>query len=462
MMSEVRVPVHPKYAAEIQADPAKIDALVRCKNSFREFLNYWKFVDQEGKAVKILGEEVWAGQEQIIEAQMNVPKFYNLKARKLGVTTLSIAFDAWVLRFRDENARVHLFSRRDEAAKEMLEFIKFGLERLPPWMQLPYAKKPTLDELRLRAADDDLRVCKSYPTSDETAVEGTCTHGHVDEWARMGNPELVWQAIEPTMAGSCHIITTGRGPVNFSANFWRKCMAGDTDFLPLFVHALNRPDRDPGWLERKRRSMTEEAFRQEFPMTWEDALFAGGRFTFRRVDVDVAGTGRGPQEPQAGHRYVKSWDIGRHQDAAVGVVLDVTTDPVEVVEYVRLRGVPYPALQRTIERIHSLYSGPTVIEKNGPGEAVAENLEGVKESELILFNTTQRSKAKIIEELQVALENRHLRWSASAWQQLDAEIRGYQIPDDSIVQDSVMALAIGNSHTTVPFSSGRIGQVLEV
>ena len=136
---------------------------------------------------------------------------YFLKARKLGETTIACAYDAWVMRFRDANARVHLFSRRDDAAMELLAAVRVGLERVPTWLQLP-VMRATSSVYELSAGKDDRRLAKAYPADRETAVESSCTHGHVDEWARMGNPRKVWQAIEPTMAGSCHIVTTGLGP----------------------------------------------------------------------------------------------------------------------------------------------------------------------------------------------------------------------------------------------------------
>lgn len=462
MAEEVRIAVHPEYSAAVQADEEKVQELVRCATSFTHFLRYWKFLDQETGVQRILGEELWDGQEQLVEAMENVPKLFAFKARKLGFTTLEEAYDGWVARFRDKNARVHLFSRRDDAARELLEAVKYGLDRLPEWMKLPYAKAPTTLELRLRGEDeDDTRIVKSYPTSEETAVEATCTHGHVDEWARMRNPRLVWQAIEPSMAGSCHIITTGRGPVNFSSVFWRQCMAGDTDFVPIFVDALARPDRDWEWLEQKRKGASRQHVAQEYPMRWEDAMIGDGDLMFSSVDVDKAGDGFGPSPPEKDHRYIKSWDIGRHKDAAVGTVFDASEDPTQVVEYVRLRGVPYPHLQEQIQRIHHLYPGKTVIEKNAAGEAVAENLVGIPDHELILFNTSAKSKARILEELRVALEQHHLKWDALSWPQLDSEVRGYMIPDDHIVQDSVMSLAIGNAHLSQAFSVGKVGKVLE-
>lgn len=459
--SSTKVIVHPMYAAEVAANKWMQDELIACQFSFRYFLNYWRYLDQETKTVRALGDEIWEGQEQIIEAMEEADKYFNLKARKLGATTIEIAYDAWVARFRDENGRVHLFSRREDAAKELLNAVKKGLKALPPWMQLPYLASPAL-ELKMYGGEEDERIVKSYPTSEETAVEATCTHGHVDEWARMKNPESVWQAIEPSMAGSCHILTTGRGPVNFASQFFRKCMAEESDgVVPIFLDALQRPDRDAKWLEKKRKGMTPEAFRQEFPMKWEDAMYAGGTFKFRYSDIEIAGRGIGPTPPIDGHRYVKAWDVGRHYDAAVGLVLDVTSTPSQVVEYVRLKGVPYPALQKRIERVHLLYpKGITVIEKNHAGEAVAENLENVPEHQLVLFDTGQKSKARILEEFQLELEAQGIKWSAHDWPNLDMEVRGYQIPDDDIIQDSVMAIAIANANASAAYSAGRAGKIL--
>ena len=42
---------------------------------------------------------------------------------------------------------------------------------------------------------------------------------------------------------------------------------------------------------------------------------------------------------------------------------------------------------------------------------------------------------------------------------LDSEVRGYQVPDDNIIQDSVMSLAIGNAHADAPFGTGKVRPV---
>jgi hypothetical protein len=460
----VVVPLTLAGLLHLQDDPDDLDLLLGAAGDFRPFLDLWQFTDQERGEIRVLGEVLWPAQEEFVNAttapgaqdeQTGASWLYVLKARKLGETTIACAYDGWVLRFRDPNARVHLFSRREDAARELLQTVKFGLERLPRWLQLPVVRS-TASEYELRAGPDDRRLAKAYPADKETAVESSCTHGHVDEWARMGDPAKVWQAIEPTMAGSCHIVTTGLGPANFTAKYWRRCLAGDARHHPCFIGALARPDRSQAWLHGKRTSMDEQQFRQEYPTTWQDALYGGGDYVFRTRDLDGCTRDfHSPGPAQPGRKYVKAWDIGREQDAAVGVVLDVTEDVHDVVSYRRLRGVSYPEIQREIETMHKAYPGPTVIEDNAAGQAVRENLN-LPEHQVLGFNSNRSSKARITEQLKIAVQSWVIKWDAAALPQLDAEMRGYQLPDDHIVQDSVVALAIALDHAPHAHQGGRI------
>jgi hypothetical protein len=167
-------------------------------------------------------------------------------------------------------------------------------------------------------------------------------------------------------------------------------------------------------------------------------------------------------DPVRGRKYVKAWDIGRHRDAAVGIVLDVTDERHDVVWYGRYREVRYPDLQAEIERVHRSYPGLTFVEKNGPGEAVLENLN-IPEHEREGFATTGASKPRILSNLKIATENQLIAWDPVECHQLDTEMRGYQIPDDHVVQDSVITLAIAESCAgEAHIRTGRVIGVVEV
>jgi hypothetical protein len=75
----------------------------------------------------------------------------------------------------------------------------------------------------------------------------------------------------------------------------------------------------------------------------------------------------------------------------------------------------------------------------------------IPEQMLRPFTTSKTSKQRIIEALRHALQllKRHPSLS-----QLTAEMRNYQLPDDNVVQDSVLSLAIAREHAG-PFSSRR-------
>lgn len=439
---EIHLVISTQALGEIRADPRKGEALAWCALSFRYFLRFWHFLDQESSQQRLLGEVLWPGQEVFVESMDDHKFIYALKARKLGFTTIEQAYDAWCARFRGPNERVHLFSRRDDAAKELLRNVKYGLDRLPSWMKLPYALNKS-DEVHLYGSDDDTRIIKAYPADEDTAVEATCTHGHVDEWARMRNPQRVWQALEPSMAGTCHIITTGMGPGNFSSTFWLMTKQGDTPFHPFFVKATMRPDRTEAWVIAKRKSMPENDARREYPMTDKDSLYAGANLLFSGDNLEEVGNlGMGPQPAEEGHDYIKAWDIGRHKDAAVCVVWDFSKEPWEIVNYERMRGQTYPMIQQHIESMHVRYPGMTVIEKNAAGEAVAENLE-LADDEWDLWTTSAGSKARMLTRMQMAIQDHDVAWSKTDFPQLHAEFDAYQLPDDKITQDSVMAACIG-------------------
>jgi hypothetical protein len=251
LAGEHSVVLAPAALSVLQDNPEALDLLTRIctqppAEAFRAFLFVWHFRAQETKDVRLLGEHLWEAQEIFIREIAEHPHLYALKARKLGQSTIACAYDGFVLRFRDENARVHLFSRREKAARELLEAVTFGLQRLPQWLRLPVSRR-TAREFELDAGPHDRRIAVTYPTTENTAVEATATHTHIDEWADMPRPDRIFASLEPTFsAPGCTslLVTTGNGPANPAAEYWRRCLAGDGLHHPVFIPATARLDRD--------------------------------------------------------------------------------------------------------------------------------------------------------------------------------------------------------------------------
>ncbi len=281
--------------------PEQQNEVVQCALSFRRFLRHWHFKNRETGAVSAFGScdcepqhpwALWPGQEEFASAMEAHPWLFGLKAGKLGFTELECAFDGWVARFRQPNARIHLFSKDDDASKLLLEYVRFGLTHLPEWMQLPVmegvAGGNNTRSLKLYASPDDERVIVSFPASPNVSIDQSATHTHVDELARMLFTEQTWTAIETTVAptGSCHIVTRGAGDANYSATIYKKAVAGESKLYPFFASWHMRPDRDAGWYDQERREHTDIGIKQFAPRTWQEALSGGEGLRFR-FDADI-------------------------------------------------------------------------------------------------------------------------------------------------------------------------------
>ena len=216
------------------------------------------------------------------------------------------------------------------------------------------------------------------------------------------------------------------------------------NFKLVFADWRARPGRSETWREERRLNFADETmWRREYPETLADVLLAAEDMVFSAVAIDKAQEDYFfPAHPVVGnpqHRYLKAWDVGRLQDAAVGVCLDITSNPHFLVDYRRLLKKPYPILQAEIADLHNRYPGPTYVEDNNAGRSVIENLD-VPASP---FVTSGSSKPKLILALKVALEKEYLKLPRTRLvSQLIFELQSYMWDDEGLIQDSVMALGI--------------------
>lgn len=305
--------------------PEQQQELLRCKGSFFAFLPYWRFRNRETGEVSSFAS-LWPGQQDFAELMMREKWIFALKAGKLGFTELECAYDAWVLRFGPRNARVHVFSKDHPAAQELVNYIRYGLKRLPGWMQLPVSDEPGSDSttsLKLNAGWDDTRTLRSYAASPNAAIDQSATHVHVDELSHMQFARELWYAIETSVApeGSLHVVTRGAGDDVFSAELWRTAEAGTSKLVPFFAPWHARPDRDAGWREGQSGTLLSHHLLRFAPETAEDAL--AGDETAEYIPLEVWDRCYDPSLP--------SLDIIDRTPYVLGVDASVTNDMFAIV-----------------------------------------------------------------------------------------------------------------------------------
>lgn len=255
----------------------------------------------------------------------------------------------------------------------------------------------------------------------------------LDEMAWMEYGDAIYTAVMPTLSngGRAILCSTPYGRNNL---FYRIWAGGDAAWGRHELPWRRRQDwaADPDWERAKTNEIGREAFAQEYGC---DFAVSGGA-VFDPADLDAFLCLDGLAEPDQGRRYLTAWDIGRRQDATVGVTFDRTAKPYRLVAYDRFLHLPYPDVQAAIEARHRRYPGATVVESNGVGDPVIQNLR-VRVEE---FVTTARTKKDAIDALQLGLQRRDLQ--APDLDQMRRELTLYQRDDKDLVQDVVMALAM--------------------
>jgi hypothetical protein len=152
-------------------------------------------------------------------------------------------------------------------------------------------------------------------------------------------------------------------------------------------------------------------------------------------------------EPQIGHRYIASWDLGKKptakgRNAMVGMVWDITHEPWCMTAYYYKEGMSYVEAKAMIEQWHQKYSGiggrcRTVIDSTGKGDVLQEFIERertVDDLEGIVYSSTV--KPNLIQAGKLMLERGNVRYPFI--RRMIDQITNYEIWDKELAQDIVM------------------------
>jgi hypothetical protein len=354
------------------------------------------------------------------------PRRLIVKARQIGfsqVVGIEAAYKAITTPYR----KILFVSRNQRMASELLDYCYNAFAGLQG-DDFPNLTKHNTIEIELANGSQII----SLP-ANRTAGRGfPATDVYLDEMGFLEYAEDIYRSVSPTLSrgGTLTGFSSANGRQGLFWQLWSGQVPGE--WSRMFLPWQQCPVYDAAWYARERPKYTAADWAQEY-----DCDFAtSGNAVFKPEDVDAAADGWfGLQSPMSNRLYITAWDIGRRQDATVGITLDVTGDDWQTVAFERMVGEPYPVIQRAIERRAQAYGGMSVVESNGVGDPVIENLVVHVEP----FVTTRRTKTDAITALALATEQGRLKHGI---EDLAREQKLYQWRDEGITQDCVMAAAI--------------------
>lgn len=216
-------------------------------------------------------------------------------------------------------------------------------------------------------------------------------------------PERSWtQELRPALSdreGEAMFISTPDGRGWFHDRFEYGRDESREEWQSWRWSTYENPHVDDEEIDSARGTMPERIFRQEYEAEFLDE--SGGVFSDLDArlftgDYDLNNTpGDAP--------YAHGWDLARHEDYLVGIVLDTHG---RVVHFERSQNDAWPQIQRRIEAAATEYDGVVAIDASRDNKLVADLHDAGVPVEPVKFSP--KRKRNLIEDLIARIENGEL------------------------------------------------------
>ena len=304
-----------------------------------------------------------------------------LKARQLGISTISAAYVAWLMLFhKDKNILV--VATKLQTATNLVKKVKAIIKNLPKWMQI---------------SDIAVDNRTSFELSNGSQIKGSSTSGDagrsealslliIDEAAHVEKLDELWTALYPTLStgGRCIALSTPNGVGNW---FHQNCVeaeAGTNDFHMTTLMWDVHPDRDQKWFEKETRNMSKRQIAQElecnFNVSGETVIHPDDlQWYLERISSPEYRTGFDRNywiwkqyNPENHYLIVADVARGDGKDNSAFHIMELSTLE-QVAEYV---GKPTPDdFADILANVAAEYGNPmSIIENNNIGYAVLKKL----------------------------------------------------------------------------------------
>ena len=223
---------------------------------------------------------LWDFQRPVLQALQDGEPVIVLKARRLGLSWVVLAFALWLAIF-NQGVRVLVLCKTEADATELLDRIRRMLERIRESPRSAHVldglQKPTKERDAVTTLDVGASTIRALVGTPAAARSETAGLVIADEFAFQKRAPAIWQALLPTVEGGGRlaIVSTGNGRSGDGeqyAKLWDLASSG-SGWRSFFFPWQARPDRDETWKQRQIDLLGDpEKFRVEYPEVEDDAF----------------------------------------------------------------------------------------------------------------------------------------------------------------------------------------------
>ena len=304
-----------------------------------------------------------------------------LKARQLGISTISAGYIVWFMLFhRDKNILV--IATKFTTAANLVKKVKQIMKHLPEWMKI--AKIITDNKTSFELSNGS--QIKAGTTSGDAGRSEALSLLVIDEAAHVEGLDELWTGLYPTLStgGRCIALSTPNGVGNWFHKTYVDAETEDNDFHPINLPWDVHPERDQAWFAKETKNMSRRQIAQElecnFNTSGDTVIHPDDmQWLFENIKEPIYRTGYDRnfwiwEKYTEGVSYLLVADVARGDGADYSVFHIIRLDNMKVVaEY---QGKPSLDLYSSV-----LYEAGReygfcllVVENNGIGISVLEKL----------------------------------------------------------------------------------------
>ena len=356
----------------------------------------------------------WA-QEELLESLQDHNRIIILKARQLGISTLTRGWNFWQAFCADQPRQYAVLSHTQRSSEELHRMEKTFYENLPEMLRKPLGKSSVRT---LKFAESGAELC-TYTAGGKGGTRSYAMNtAHLSEFAFYENQEEVMATVTAAVGeGQIVIESTPNMPNDMYHRLVKGALAGENEwklvFFPWWKHPayeakpphgwnITSPkdrkyqqeygltERQMYWRHKQIRTLGRDKFMREYPSSVEDAFQAIGANFFdaeKLSEITPIKLGKHQHRqyclPVAGDSYVMGVDVsagvGRKGDYSVITIVSVSTRQ-PVYHWICNKTSPSKLAEVILDLAAKYNRAKVVVESNGHGTWVLHRLKdlGVK------------------------------------------------------------------------------------
>ena len=218
---------------------------VRCANDPVYFLKKYSFIQHPIKGK--IPFALYDFQEKTVEEFMQHRLSIILKARQLGISTLTAGYSLWMMTFHQDK-NILVIATKQEVAKNLVTKVRVMHANLPSWL-----KQPCVEDNKLSLRYKNGSQIKAVSSGEDSGRSEALSLLILDEAAFIDKIDGIWAAASQTLStgGKCIALSTPNGVGNWFHRTWMDAEDGLNDFKFTKLFWDIHPDRGQDWRDEQ-------------------------------------------------------------------------------------------------------------------------------------------------------------------------------------------------------------------